>query len=78
MVLFKYLVEEFQALVYEVLCIPTEILTNTLTKFCRYSATRILKRQFSNSGAQLIVNETLGSNTTFHKLCIVKLLRNTE
>jgi hypothetical protein len=58
--LFKYLADEFQALIYEVLCITTEILTNTLTKFCRYSGTRILKiHNFQIRELRFIVNETL-------------------
>ena len=60
--LFKYLAGAFQALVYAVLCIPTEIVTNRLTKFCRYSGTRIFKtHNFQIRELNFIVNETLVS-----------------
>ena len=77
--LFKYLADEFQALVYEFLCIPTEILTNTLTKFYRYSETSILKiHDIQIRELILLLIKHWVQNTAFHKLCIVKLLRNTE
>ena len=58
----KHIADEFLALVYKVFCIPTEILTNILTKFCRYSGTRIFKiHDFQIQVLKFIINETLGS-----------------
>lgn len=60
--LFKYVADEFPALVYEVLCIPTEILINTLTKCCQCIGTRILKiHNFQIRELKFTVNETFGS-----------------
>jgi hypothetical protein len=70
----QHIAEEYLALVYKVLRIPTEILTNTLTKFCRYSGTRIFKIPDSQIRVlKFIINKTLDSNKAIHKLYIVKL-----